>query len=130
MAKYGLSADVLTTYLEDFHGRTVGFYQQQSPTINPSEPLCIDCHGIHDIRASTDPNSPVFKANLQATCQKCHKDASPNFPAAWLSHYEPSPDKASLVYYIRVYYWILIPMMIGGLILHIALDLWRLARNR
>jgi nitrate/TMAO reductase-like tetraheme cytochrome c subunit len=130
MAKYGLSANVLETYFEDFHGRTVGFYQRQGGDTQPTEPLCVDCHGIHNIKSARDPSSPVMKENLQATCQKCHADASPNFPAAWLGHYEPSPDKAPLVYYIRMYYWVLIPMMMGGLVLHIGLDLWRLARNR
>ncbi|MCL4508577.1 MAG: cytochrome c3 family protein [Chloroflexi bacterium] len=130
MAKYGLSASVLKTYFEDFHGRTVGFYQRQGSDQQPTEPLCVDCHGIHSIKSAKDPSSPVIQANLQATCQKCHKDASPNFPSAWLAHYEPSADKAPLVYYIRVYYWVLIPMMIGGLLLHIGLDLWRMARNR
>lgn len=36
-------------------------------------PSCPDCHGEHDIRAHTDPKSPVFSRNLaQAVCAQCH----------------------------------------------------------
>ncbi|MCP5525966.1 MAG: cytochrome c3 family protein [Verrucomicrobiales bacterium] len=35
---------------------------------------CSDCHGHHDILPVKDPNSPVFKLNLPATCAKCHSN--------------------------------------------------------
>jgi cytochrome b subunit of formate dehydrogenase len=36
-------------------------------------PSCPDCHGVHDIRAHTDPASPVFAANLaEQVCARCH----------------------------------------------------------
>ena len=71
-----------------------------------------------------------MKANLQRTCQKCHAGANPNFPGAWLSHYEPSPGKAPMVYGVKLAYAVLIPFMIGGLGLQILLHLWRLMVNR
>lgn len=130
MDKYGISANVLQTYLDDFHGRTVNFARQEARTIWTDKPVCVDCHGVHDIKKANDPESPTIKANLLQTCQKCHPTATANFSAAWLSHYEPSLQKSPIVYLVKVYYWALIPMMIGGLVLHILLDLWRLARNR
>ena len=130
MDKYGISSDVLRTYLDDFHGKTVGFYQKQSSQAWIETPLCVDCHGVHDIRPADDPESSVFRENLLPTCQKCHPDATPNFPSAWLSHYEPSLSKAPIVFLVKEYYRYLIPIMVGGLMLHIMLDLWRLARNR
>lgn len=33
---------------------------------------CTSCHGSHDIRASTDPLSLTFKANVPKTCSACH----------------------------------------------------------
>ncbi|HEV2401201.1 MAG TPA: cytochrome b/b6 domain-containing protein [Candidatus Sulfotelmatobacter sp.] len=37
-------------------------------------PVCTDCHGIHSIKAHTDPNSPVSAQNVaQATCARCHE---------------------------------------------------------
>jgi hypothetical protein len=91
---------------------------------------CTDCHGVHDIQKARDPQSPVIKANLLKTCQQCHAGATGNFPAAWLSHYEPGIHKAPLVYAVKVGYAVLIPFMIGGLGLQILLHLWRLMANR
>lgn len=131
MKKYGLSTAVLRTYLADFHGKTASLRQHQGT--DPSGPVvarCTDCHGVHDIEKADDPSSPVMKSNLQKTCAKCHDDANTNFPEAWLSHYEPSLDRAPLVYGVKLAYAILIPFMLGGLGLQILLHLWRLMVNR
>ena len=130
MSKYNISADVFKTYVDDFHGKTVSFYQKENSRVWPDVAVCTDCHGVHDMKKVDDPDSTVIKENLVTTCRKCHADAKPNFSSAWLSHYEPSPHKALLVYAIKQYYKFLIPAMVLGLALNIALDLWRLARNR
>jgi hypothetical protein len=35
---------------------------------------CSDCHGVHDIRSSKDPQSRTYHFNLPATCSRCHAD--------------------------------------------------------
>jgi hypothetical protein len=87
--------------------------------------VCTDCHGVHDIQAVNSPSSPVIKANLVTTCQKCHRDATANFPTAWLSHYEPTVNKAPLVFLVRTLYLVMIPFIVVGLLIHVFLDLWR-----
>lgn len=129
MKKYGLSNAVLKTYLSDFHGTTASL-QKAEPGANPVVALCTDCHGIHDISKVKDPGSRVLQANLVKTCQKCHPEASANFPAAWMSHYEPSPDKSPLVYAVKLFYMFMVPFVIGGLILQIGLHLWRVVVKR
>jgi predicted CXXCH cytochrome family protein len=131
MKKYGLSSAVLKTYLQDFHGVSISFYKQQK-NVNMAawKAVCTDCHGVHDITKVTAQNSPVLKRNLLNNCRKCHTNASENFPDAWLSHYEPSTDKAPLVYYAALFYKLFIPFTIGGLVLHILLHIWRIATNR
>lgn len=130
MDKYDISSSVIKTYLDDFHGKTVGFYQKQTSEIWPEVAVCTDCHGVHDIKEVDDPDSPVIKENLVETCQKCHQDATSNFPSAWLSHYEASLDKSPLVFLAKRFYQLLIPLMVGGLAFNVVLDIWRLARNR
>ena len=81
------------------------------------------------------PTPPTWSAPSRwsprtATCAKCHEGATENFPAAWLSHYEPTLEKAPLVWLVKVGYMILIPFMIGGLCLQILLHLWRVVVNR
>jgi len=131
MKKYGLSTNVLSTYLSDFHGKTASLRRNQHTSVTgPVVARCTDCHGVHDIQKASDPQSPVIKANMLKTCRRCHPDAAGNFPAAWLSHYEPSLHKAQFVYAVKLGYAVLIPFMIGGLGLQILLHFWRLMANR
>jgi hypothetical protein len=131
MAKYGISTDVLDTYVADFHGTTVQIFEKQSPDAETNKPVCYDCHGIHDIAASDDPEKGLkVKENLLVTCQKCHPDARDNFPTSWLSHYIPSPDKYPLVYYVNLFYLLLIPVVLGGMFVLVAMDFTRTVINR
>jgi predicted CXXCH cytochrome family protein len=131
MKKYGLSTAVLSTYLSDFHGTTASFGGHGKKTAaEPVVALCVDCHGIHDIGKVTGTHLAAFRRNLVKTCQKCHPGASANFPAAWLSHYEPSLGRTPLVYLVRLFYKLIIPFIVGGLLLQILLHLWRTVVNR
>lgn len=130
MAKYGISTDVLNTYVSDFHGTTVVIFEAIAPDQQTNKPVCIDCHGVHDILPPTNPNSTVMKTNLLKTCQKCHPDATANFPTAWMSHYEPSPLHSPLVYYVQLFYRILIPTVIGGMLVFVAADGGRRLLNK
>jgi cytochrome c3-like protein len=129
MKKYGLSTAVLRTYLADFHGMTASLSHAADEGDHRVTALCSDCHGVHDITRADDPRSGV-RANLVVTCRKCHAGADEKFPAAWLSHYEPSWKKAPIVHAVRLFYRALIPFMIGGLGLQVLLHLWRAVVNR
>ncbi len=37
--------------------------------------VCTDCHGVHDLRAPSDPRSKVHPTNVATTCSHCHADA-------------------------------------------------------
>ena len=130
MQKYGISTNVVQSYLQDFHGATVALVGKQNKDIWTSTAVCTDCHGVHDIKAVTDANSSVIKANLLVTCQKCHPDANTNFPSAWLSHYQPSVNQAPMVFLVQWFYKLMIPFILIGLSAHILLDLWRAITNR
>jgi predicted CXXCH cytochrome family protein len=131
MKKYGISTNVVSTYLSDFHGMATTL--QRGTEKGGGVKLaagCTDCHGVHDIQKVDDPRSRVIAANLQKTCQRCHADAPPMFPQAWLSHWEPSPKKAPAVWAVRQFYRLMIPFMVGGLVLQISLHLFGVARKR
>ena len=122
MGRYGISTDVFDTYVSDFHGTTVVLFQAVAPDQETNKPVCIDCHGVHDMKQVDDPESAVMKENLLVTCQKCHPDATANFPTSWISHYRPDPQHAPLVYYIQLFYQIFIPVLIIGMVLFVASD--------
>jgi hypothetical protein len=126
MAKYHISTQVLRTYVADFHGSTVTLFQRRHPDQITNKPVCYDCHGVHDIARTDDPKRGLqIRANLLATCRKCHPDATTNFPDAWLSHYIPTRDRTPLVYWAQLAYRILIPGVVGGMVLFVGTDLVR-----
>ncbi len=129
MKKYGLSTAVLESYLEDFHGVTVTFYRRQGQAVRHIA-VCTDCHGIHDITHASAHDSTVVKSNLVERCRRCHADASENFPDTWLAHYQPTFQRAPLVFMVDVFYRVFIPFMITGLVLQILLHIWRYAVKR
>jgi nitrate/TMAO reductase-like tetraheme cytochrome c subunit len=130
MSKYGLSTQVVQTYLKDFHGMSIYFYKRERADMTSFTAVCTDCHGVHAITRTDDPQSAVMRANLVNTCRKCHPGANDNFPAAWLSHYQPSLKKAALVYYVKLFYMFFIPFVVGGLVLQVSLHIWRTVINR
>lgn len=125
MGRYGISTDVFDSYVADFHGTTVILFQALAPDQETNKPVCIDCHGVHDMKQVDDPESAVMKENLLTTCQKCHPDATANFPTSWMSHYRPDPEHAALVYYVRLFYQFFIPILIVGMLLFVASDAHR-----
>jgi len=68
--------DVVSSYLETYHGKAMLFGSSLAPD-------CLDCHaghnGVHEMRANTDPNSSVHPDNRASTCNKqdCHSSATP-----------------------------------------------------
>jgi len=128
MARYGLSTAVLKSYLEDFHGVTASYYQKEGGSRRIA--VCTDCHGIHDITPTHGAGAAALKATLVERCRTCHEDASDNFPDAWLSHYEPSFERAPLVYAVHLGYRVFIPFMVIGLALQVLLHIWRYAVRR
>jgi hypothetical protein len=65
-------------YFETYHGKVsrLGYTKAAK---------CYDCHGAHDILAVADPRSHLSRANVVATCQKCHAGATRRF-AGYLTH--------------------------------------------
>jgi predicted CXXCH cytochrome family protein len=130
MAKYDLSPRVFSTYMQDFHGTTVLFAKKEGSEVGTDKAVCSDCHGVHDIKSFKSGDPAQIRQDILAGCQKCHPDAGTNFPDSWLGHYELSLQSTPLPWLVRAFYTLLIPFMIGGLMLHIAVDLWRIGRNR
>jgi hypothetical protein len=133
VGKYGLSTDVVKTYLSDFHGVTLGFYRKQKEArYKPARQIavCTDCHGTHNITSTVGPDATVVKANLVKKCRKCHEDATENFPDIWLSHYMPSLSNAPMVFLVNTAYKVFMPLMVIGLLLQILLHAWRYLVSR
>ena len=131
MDKYGISTQVLNTYVSDFHGTTVTLFEKQSPGEMSNKPVCYDCHGIHNIASIDDPQyGLLIKQNILTACKRCHPDANTSFPDAWMSHYIPSPQHYPLVYYVNLFYQYFIPLVLGGMALFILTDIFHKLKSR
>ncbi|HMK55204.1 MAG TPA: hypothetical protein VK448_01045 [Dissulfurispiraceae bacterium] len=133
MGKYGLSTDVVKTYLSDFHGMTLSLYRKETwkhygPP--PAMAVCTDCHGTHDIARVSGSDIGQMKIKLMKRCASCHPGASENFPDAWLSHYRPSFGVAPMVFITEQFYRIMLPLTITGILFLVLLDIWRYFRSR
>ena len=127
MKQFGISTNVLNTYVSDFHGTTVKMFEESYPDQPTNKPVCTDCHGVHNIMNVKDPNAGIaFKKNLLVKCQQCHPNATTEtFTDAWLSHYEPSPQVFPVVYFVNLFYKIFIPAVLGGMLFYVLTDVYR-----
>jgi hypothetical protein len=130
MAKYGISTNVAQSYLTDFHGVTASLSRHLSEDRQQVVVTCNDCHGVHDIASPKMKGADTMKATVMAACARCHSGSAPNFPAAWLSHYPPSPRHAPLVWAVGWFYKLFIPFAVIGLCLHLMLHAYRMSSGR
>lgn len=69
---------IAKTYLDTYHGKVYQLGYTKTAK-------CYDCHGAHDILPISDPRSHLSRANVVATCRKCHAGATRRF-AGYLTH--------------------------------------------
>jgi len=69
MRKYNpsLRTDQLAQYKTSVHGKRLA----QGDT---KIAVCVDCHGVHDLRPANDLRSKVSPLNVALTCSRCHSD--------------------------------------------------------
>jgi len=92
---------------------------------------CASCHGIHNIRRSTDPLSTINAKNLPQTCGACHPGAGQHFAIGPVHSGSLTSTEHASVKWIRIAYWLIIPMTIGFMLLHNGLDFFsKLIRHR
>jgi cytochrome b subunit of formate dehydrogenase len=114
-ARYNLPLDKVRTFADSFHGLALRGGEQTVAN-------CASCHGVHNILPSADARSTVNPRNLPQTCGACHPGAGQRFA---IGAVHVSPDAAAehpVVRTIRVAYLVLIPLVIGGMLLHNAAD--------
>jgi len=96
-------AEIAKTYFDTYHGKVsrLGYTKTAK---------CYDCHGAHDVLAVTDPRSHLSRANVAATCQKCHAGATRRF-AGYLTHAtHHDPRKYPLLFYT---FWGMTTLLLG-----------------
>lgn len=123
-ARYNLPTNRLPTYDESYHGLAM---REGVETVAN----CASCHGVHNIFPPSDPRSTVNPKNLAKTCGKCHAGAGKRFAIGRVHVTPASPSENPVVRWIRIFYLWVIPLTLGFMFLHNALDfISKLIRGR
>jgi cytochrome b subunit of formate dehydrogenase len=120
--KYGFDSDRFKTYTDSYHGLAM-----QGGAVAVAN--CASCHGAHNIRPSSDPSSSINKANLAATCGKCHPGANERFTVGSV-HVNIATNREPILYYTATGYIFLIILTIGGMLIHNLLDFIRKSKRK
>ena len=117
--EFGLPGQRVSSYMDSYHGLAT-----EGGSVVAAN--CSSCHGVHDILPSSDPRSSINRANLQATCGKCHKGVTQKFTLTRV-HLEDGRGHdidSVVVRWVRLIYIPLIILVIGGMFVHNAI-IWR-----
>ena len=95
--------DVAKTYFDTYHGKV-------SKLGSAKTAKCYDCHGAHDTRKVTDPDSRLSRKHIVATCAQCHPGSHRRF-AGYLTHAtHHDPDKYPALFYA---FWGMTGLLVG-----------------
>ena len=120
--KYGIAGDRFQTFEASYHGLAIRSGNMQVAN-------CASCHGVHNIKPSSDSTSSVSKSNLAVTCGKCHPGANKRFTIGSV-HVATGNKEDPLLYWISYTYVLLISTIIGGMVLHNLLDFYRKSKHK
>lgn len=126
--EFGVPGNRVSSYFDSYHGLAA-----EGGSVVAAN--CSSCHGVHDILPSSDPRSTINRANLDATCGKCHKGVTQKFtrtPVHLQDGMRAGDIDSIAVRWVRGIYIALILLVIGSMFLHNAV-IWRykaIARRR
>ncbi|HSV43364.1 MAG TPA: cytochrome b/b6 domain-containing protein, partial [Candidatus Bathyarchaeia archaeon] len=120
---YGIASDRFKTFYDSRHGLLLR--EGRLEAIN-----CASCHGVHNIKPSSDPDSLIHPSNIPATCGGCHTRANENFARGDIHMPPPHDPDSGVLYWIRAVYIFLIISVVGGMVIHNLFDFIRKIRYR
>jgi cytochrome b subunit of formate dehydrogenase len=108
--KFGMPDDRIVSFDSSFHGLAA---QAGVQTVAN----CASCHGVHNILPSSDPQSTVHPKKLATTCGSCHPGAGKRFAISQV-HVAEGRGEPAVMRWVRQFYYLLIPLLIGLMALH------------
>jgi cytochrome b subunit of formate dehydrogenase len=105
-----MPSDRLVSFDSSFHGLAA-----RSGSLTVAN--CASCHGVHNILASSDPDSTINPRNLPKTCGQCHPGAGERFAISQVHVVEGVKEPLPLRW-VRQFYLVLIPVTLGLMLIH------------
>jgi len=116
--RYDLPTANVASFEDSFHGLAIRGGQATAAN-------CASCHGVHDILPSSDLRSTINPKNLGRTCGQCHAGVGDRLATARIHLRDQGTQEHPVVKWIRLAYYLLIPLTIGFMLLHNGLDFFR-----
>jgi cytochrome b subunit of formate dehydrogenase len=120
--KYGLATDRFKSFEDSYHGLA-----GKAGSVEVAN--CASCHGVHDIKSSSDPTSRIHKSNLVKTCGSCHPGANENFTKGAV-HVIATEEQDSILYFVSTAYVFLIIATVGSMLFHNIIDFRKKAKRQ
>ncbi|MBM4166120.1 MAG: DUF4405 domain-containing protein [Ignavibacteria bacterium] len=120
--KYGIESDRFKTFSDSYHGLAIRGGQAEVAN-------CASCHGVHNIKSSSDSTSTIHKKNIAATCGKCHSGANERFGMGAI-HIVATTDEEPILYWIATIYIIMIVTVVGGMFVHNGTDFLKKSKRK
>lgn len=116
--KYGLQTGRVISFLDSYHG-----LKTKAGDMHVAN--CASCHGVHRILPSADSTSTIHPNNLQETCGECHPGISAKLAAAPIHGLGGEGLQTKAADIVEKIYIFAIFVIIGSMVLHWLLDLFR-----
>ena len=129
MASYGIVEKVYESYMRSFHGKAMQLGTYEITQLDKA--TCTNCHGVHDIKSASDPESPVAGLdNLAKTCEQCHSGAGVEFASGFLGHKEASSENIPVAHYTEILFTILLTTVVAFGAVVVVVAIVRFSVNR
>lgn len=119
--KYDLPTGRLQSFIDSYHGL-------KSQAGDKMVANCASCHGAHRILPSSDPTSSINPGNLVTTCGGCHPNISSSIATIPI-HARTGGLYSGWPRFFQILYTVMIAGIIGAMVLHWLIDLFRQIRN-
>ncbi len=116
--KYGMPTARLKTFVDSYHGL-------KSKSGDTHVANCASCHGVHRILPSNDEASSIHPNNLKTTCGECHPKITERLAATPIHGITEQGLHTPVADLIEKIYIIAIIVIIGAMIIHWLIDLFR-----
>ena len=121
--KFGLASDRYQSFEDSYHGLA-----GKAGSVLVAN--CASCHGVHNIKPSTDSTSRISPKNLAQTCGTCHPGANVNFTKGSVHVIATTASNNDILYYVATGYILLLILTIGGMLVHNVLDFIKKAKRQ
>jgi len=102
------------TYFQTIHGQALELGDTRVAA-------CTDCHKAHDVCGISQPPPCLTPRRVAAICSRCHGKVATRQVVGWFSHRPRTRAEGIILHLARIFYIVMIPLILAAMIVHNAL---------